>query len=168
MSKNLGVFAACLLVASAAAAQGRAVEVTEAWARATPGNAANGAVYLTIASPTPDRLTGLATPVAKAAELHMMTMEGPMAGGAGGVMAMRPLAGLDLPAGEKIILKPGGAHIMLVGLKGPLRPGQSFPLTLYFEKAGTSEVIVTIAKAGAMGPDSHAGTGTPTPTPAER
>ena len=68
---------------------------------------------------------------------------------AGGVMTMRPLAGIDLPAGQKIILKPGGAHIMLVGLKQPLRLGQSFPLTLYLEKAGTGEVTVTVAKAGA-------------------
>jgi copper(I)-binding protein len=165
MSRTLVVFVACLLIAGAAAAQQGAVEVTDAWAPATPGKAENGAAYLTIASPAPDRLTGLTTPVATAAELHMMTMEGTMAGS---VMRMRPLAGLDLPAGQKVTLKPGGAHIMLVGLKGPLRPGQSFPLTLYFEKAGPREVTVTVAKAGATGPDGYAGTGTPMPMPAGR
>lgn len=139
--------AAALLIATAATAQTR-VEVTDAWARATPGKAENGAAYLTIASPTPDRLTGLSTPVAEAAELHQMTMED-------GIMRMRPLAGVDLPAGRKVVLGPGGAHIMLVGLKGPLRQGQSFPLTLHFKKAGASEVAVTVLKAGATGPASH-------------
>ena len=168
MSRTLVVFVACLLIAGAAAAQRGTVEVTDAWARATPGKAENGAAYLTIASPTADRLTGLTTPVAKAAELHMMTMEGTRDGA---MMRMHPLAGVDLPAGQKVTLKPGGAHIMLVGLKEPLRPGQSFPLTLHFEKAGTSEVTVTVekagaaAKTGAMGPHSHTGPGTPMPMP---
>ena len=135
------VVAATLMIA-AAAARGGTVEITDAWARATPGKAENGAAYLTLASPAPDRLTGASTPVAATAGLHMMTM-------AGGVMTMRPLAGIDLPAGQKIILKPGGARIMLAGLKEPLRPGQSFPLTLYFEKSGASEVTVTVAKPGA-------------------
>jgi hypothetical protein len=163
MSKNLVVFAACLVIAGAAAAQQGAVEVTDAWARATPGKAENGAAYLTLASPSPDRLTGLATPVATAAELHMMSMEETAAGG---VMRMRPIAGVDLPAGQKVTLKPGGAHIMLVGLKAPLRPGQSFPLTLYFEKAGSREVTVTVEKAGAMNRDGHDGPQMMMPMPA--
>jgi copper(I)-binding protein len=68
---------------------------------------------------------------------------------------MRPLTGVDLPAGQKIAMKPGAMHVMLVGLKAPLRPGQSFPMTLYFEKAGAKEVTVTVEKAGAMDRDSH-------------
>jgi copper(I)-binding protein len=79
---------------------------------------------------------------------------------------MRPLAGIDLPAGQKIALKPGATHIMLVGLKEPLRAGQSFPLTLYFEKAGAKEVTVTVEKAGAMGRDSHGGPQMMMPMPA--
>jgi copper(I)-binding protein len=160
MSKNLVVFAVCLLIAGTAAAQRGAVEVTDAWARATPGKAENGAAYLTIASPTPDRLTGLATPVAKAAELHMEETV------AGGVMRMRPLTGVDLAAGQKIAMKPGAMHVMLVGLKAPLRPGQSFPMTLYFEKAGSREVTVTVEKAGAIDRASHAGPQMMMPMPA--
>jgi copper(I)-binding protein len=158
MSHKLVVFAVAMMIAAGAAAREGAVEITDAWARATPGKAENGAAYLTLESPAADRLTGLATPVAAKAELHMMTMEG-------GVMTMRPLAGIDLPPGQKVTLKPGGAHIMLVGLEQPLRPGQTFPLTLYFEKSGTSEVTVTVAKAGAaampgaIGPESHTGAG---------
>src|SRR4029077_2761977 len=101
MSKNLVVFAVYMLIAGAATAQQGTVEVTDAWARATPGKAENGAAYLTIASPTADRLTGRATPVATKAELHMMTMEV-------GIMRMRPLAGIDLPPGQKVTLRPGG------------------------------------------------------------
>jgi len=68
------------------------------------------------------------------------------------VMKMRPLAGLDVPAGQPVTLKPSGDHIMLMGLNGPLREGQSFPLTLTFEKAGTRDVTVAVEKPGASGP----------------
>jgi len=156
MSMRLLLLAASLLIAAGAAAAQSVVEVTDAWARATPGKAENGAAYLTITSPTADRLTGLSTPVADKAELHLMTMEG-------GIMRMRPLAGVDLAPGQKVALKPGGTHVMLVGLKEPLRPGQSFPLILQFEKAGASEVTVAVVKTGAMGPASHTGTDLPMP-----
>ena len=112
MSSKLLAFAASLLIAGAALAQTGRVEVKNAWARATPGKAENGAAYLTIVSPVADRLTAISTPEAKAAELHNMTTEG-------GVMKMRPLSAIDLPAGQQVTLKPGGTHIMLVGLKEP-------------------------------------------------
>jgi periplasmic copper chaperone A len=137
--------AACLVIASAALAQTNQLEVSDAWARATPGKAQNGVAYLTIRSPTPDRLVSASSPVAKKAELHTMEM-------AGMVMKMRPLTGLDIPAGQPVTLKPGGEHIMLLGLNGPLREGQSFPLTLTFEKAGPREVTVAVEKPGAAGP----------------
>ena len=137
--------AACLLVASTALAQTGQLEVSDAWARATPAKAENGVAYLTIRSPTPDRLVSVSSPVAKKAELHTMEM-------AGMVMKMRPLAGLDIPAGQPVTLKPGGDHVMLTGLNGPLREGQSFPLTLTFEKAGTRTVTVAVEKPGAAGP----------------
>jgi copper(I)-binding protein len=91
----------------------------------------------------------LSTPVAKKAELHTMLMEGT-------VMKMRRLAGLDIPAGEAVTLKPGGDHVMLMGLNQPLRAGQTFPLTLDFEKAGRRTVMVSIEKAGATGPGAAA------------
>jgi periplasmic copper chaperone A len=145
MSFKFIAFAASLVVASAAMAQTSQLEVTNAWARATPGKAENGAAYLTIQSPTPDRLMSASSPVAKKAELHSMSMEGM-------VMKMRPLAGLDIPAAQPVTLKPGGEHIMLEGLGAPLREGQSFPLTLTFEKAGTRTVTVAIEKPGAAAP----------------
>jgi copper(I)-binding protein len=153
---RLLLLAAALLIAGGGAKAQSIVEVADAWARATPGKAENGAAYLTLQSPAADRLTGLSTPIAEKAELHLMTMEA-------GIMRMRPLAGVDLAPGQKVALKPGGTHIMLVGLKEPLRSGQSFPLTLQFEKAGASEVIVIVGKTGAMGPASHTGAHAPMP-----
>jgi copper(I)-binding protein len=67
-------------------------------------------------------------------------------------MMMRPLTSIDIPAGQPVTLKPSGEHIMLIGPSGPLREGQSFPLTLTFEKAGTREVIVAVEKPGTAGP----------------
>jgi len=156
MSKPLALFAVLLLIAGAAAAQTGSVEVRDAWARATPGKAEIGAVYLTLESPIADRLTDLSTPVAAIAQLHTTTMEG-------GIMKMARLAALDLRAGQPIKLEPGAMHIMLIGLTDKLRPGQSFPLTLTFEKAGKREVTVSVAQVGAMGPEKATGGSMPMP-----
>jgi copper(I)-binding protein len=145
MSIKLLAFAAGLVAASAALAQPTQLDVANAWAGATPGKAENGAAYVTITSPTADRLVSANTPVAKKAELHTMSMQGM-------VMKMRPISGVDIPAGQPVSLKPGGEHIMLMGLSEPLLEGHSFPLTLNFEKAGPRTVTVTVEKAGAKGP----------------
>jgi periplasmic copper chaperone A len=72
----------------------------------------------------------------------------------GMVMQMRPIAGVTIPEGQKVALKPGGMHVMLIGLKAPLRQGQTFPLTLTFAKAGPETVTVVVGKIGAMSPPS--------------
>ena len=143
MSFRFLAFAGVFAVANVVLAQTNQLEVSNAWARATPGKAENGAAYVTIVSPTPDRLLSASSPAAKKAELHTMEM-------AGMVMKMRPNAALDIPAGSPVALKPGGEHIMLIGLQHPLVEGQSFPLTLNFEKAGARTVSVAVEKAGAM------------------
>ena len=145
-----------LLASTAAMGQTGQVEIKDPWARATPAKADAGAAYLTIVSPVPDELVSVSSPVAKKAGLHTMTMEG-------SVMKMRPLDKVDIPANQPITLKPGGMHIMLQGLNEPLQAGQSFPLTLTFEKAGHKQVEVAIEKAGAMGPEGHAGMNMPMP-----
>jgi copper(I)-binding protein len=132
------------VVAPPSQAAGR-IEIGQPWARATPGMAQIGAVYLTIRSPAADRLVSVSSPVAAAAELHEHAM-------AGMVMKMRRLPGVAIPAGRTVALAPGGMHIMLVGLKAPLREGQSFALTLTFAKAGPQTVTVMVGKVGAMGP----------------
>ena len=78
------------------------------------------------------------------------------------------LPALDLPACQPVKLEPGAMHIMLIGLTDQLRPGQSFPLTLVFDKAGKREVTVNVEKAGAMGPEKTTGGNMPMPMPAGR
>lgn len=160
MSKTPAVVAALLLAAIGAAAQNGTVEIRDAWTRQTPGKADVGAVYLTLQSPTADRLTDLSTPIAGITQLHTTTMEG-------GVLKMNRVAGLDLPAGQKIKLEPHGMHIMLIGLTDRLRQGQSFPLTLVFEKAGKREVTVSVESAGSMGPEETTSGDMKAPMPAQ-
>jgi periplasmic copper chaperone A len=138
---------------AAAVAQSSDVAITAAWARAMPGGAQTAAAYVTVTSPSDDRLTGVSTPAAQEAQLHSMSMTN-------GVMQMRPVDGVDLPAGKEVTLKPGGYHIMLMGLAKPLTEGQSFPMTLTFAKAGAKEVTVSVEKIGAMGPAGGAPSGT--------
>ncbi|GGF06931.1 hypothetical protein GCM10011611_10530 [Aliidongia dinghuensis] len=130
---------------AAAAPSSAAVRVTQAWARATPGKSTIGAAYLTVTAAADDRLVGAASPVAATVQIHQHTMEG-------GVMKMRQVDAVPLPAGQAVTLSPGGYHIMLIDLKAPLVAGQSFPLTLTFEKAGTVETSVAIGGVGASGP----------------
>lgn len=105
------------------------ITATSAWCRPSPNGAQTGACYLTLKSSTGDRLTGVATPVSTATQIHTMTMED-------GVMRMGEMAGgLPLPADKAVTLAPGGEHLMLVGLTAPLVAGQTVPLTLGFEKS---------------------------------
>jgi periplasmic copper chaperone A len=133
--------------ASAAAAAAKAnIDVNEGWTRATPGNATTAAVYLRIISvKDADRLIGAKTAMAEKAELHTSTM-------ANGTMRMTPAAAIAIPAAGTVAFTPAGAHIMLTGLKAPLRQGESFLVTLDFEKAGQHSAVVRVAAANAMGP----------------
>lgn len=117
------------------------------WARASIGRAKAGAAYLTIANggAEVDRLIAADTPAAKRAQLHTHVMES-------GVMKMRPLEAAEIAPGEPVVFRPGGLHIMLMGLKAPLKEGDSFPMTLSFEKAGKIEVRVKIEAPTAMEP----------------
>jgi copper(I)-binding protein len=102
------------------------VEIRDAWCRPTPNGAQAAACYLTLEATGANRVTGVATPLAASAAIHDMTMEG-------GVMRMSEMAdGLPLEAGKPMVLAPGGKHVMLMGLTGPLVAGVSAPLTLTF------------------------------------
>jgi copper(I)-binding protein len=115
------------------------------WARASAG-AANGAAYMvvTTSGAAPDQLIGASTPIAEKAELHTHLMEGD-------VMRMRAVKTIEVNPGEPATLEPGGLHVMLMGLKAPLKEGEQFPLTLTFEKAGSVTVDVAVEAAGATG-----------------
>jgi hypothetical protein len=116
------------------------------WARASV--AANGAAYMVISTSgtAPDQLVAAASPVAGKVELHTQIIEGD-------VMRMRPVKAIEVNIGEPAVLKPGGLHVMLIGLKAPLKEGEKFPLTLTFEKAGSVTVDVAVQSAGAGLPE---------------
>jgi hypothetical protein len=137
-----------LLLASLSAPAFAQIKVDAAWARPTvPGQQAGGG-FLTLQSSAADRLLGGATPLAERLELHAMVMDGD-------VMKMRQLDRIDLPAGQRVELKPGGLHLMLIGLKQPLTVGSKVPLTLRFEKAGEVKVEMVVASRPMPAADAH-------------
>jgi len=120
------------------AAQQPQVIIFNPWARATPSHVGTAAVYMILTSEMDDRLSNVATPIAQQAELHRTTNEG-------GVIRMRPVSGgLELPAGKPVSLSPAGYHIMLIGLKEPLRAGKSVPVHLTFERAAPADIQVMV------------------------
>lgn len=131
-----------------------AIHVEHPWARASGGRTAAAYLTVTNAGAAADRLVAASAPVAGKATLHESKM-------VKGVMEMRPLGPVTLQPGQSLTLKPGSDHIMLTHLKAPLKAGQSFPLTLTFEKAGAITVTVPVEKAGAMHAPAGHGQGMP-------
>jgi copper(I)-binding protein len=134
----------CLLLALAAGAAAEMATVGEvtihdAWARASLGTTGSSAVYMTleIEGDEPDRLVAAATPMAERAELHTHVMDQ-------GVARMRPVSAVEVAPGAPTVLQPGGLHLMLMGLKQQLAEGDTLPLTVTFEKAGSAEIEVPI------------------------
>ena len=133
--KNL---AAVLAVFTVFSAQAQTVDVKDAWARATvPGQQASGA-FMKLTAKEGTRLVGAFSPVAGVTEVHEMKMDGD-------IMRMRAIAGLDLPAGKTVELKPGGYHVMLMELKTALRKDSNIPLTLTFKDAKGVESKVEVS-----------------------
>ncbi|QCI66379.1 DUF1775 domain-containing protein [Phreatobacter stygius] len=118
------------------------------WSRATPGAVRVGAGYLRVTNTgtTPDRLIGGSTSVSDRLEVHEMST-------ANGVMSMRKLAeGLVIEPGKTVELRPGGYHMMFIGLHRALAEGETFKAVLTFERAGTIEVEFRVGGIGAGGP----------------
>lgn len=138
----------------APAAKPTGLKVVTAWARATPGGAKVGAAFLEIqgAPDGDDKLLGASSPIAGAVELHDHIKDG-------GIMRMRRVEAIPVPAGKTVTLKPGGLHLMLLELKAPLVEGDAFDITLTFEKAGTIKVNAPVQKIGAMTGPVEAGSG---------
>lgn len=124
----------------------KSLSIDHPFARATPPGAKSGGAFFVVenASLTPDKLIGVASPAAGSAEMHQMAMDG-------GVMKMRAVSMLEIPAGGKLELKPGGYHLMLLDLKQPMRAGDKVPLTLTFQNAGSIVVSVEVEAMGSMG-----------------
>ena len=117
-----------LLAAIGSASAWAQVKVDNAWARATvQGQKATGA-FMKLTAPQATQLVAVSTPVAGVAEIHEMKMDG-------GVMKMRAVPALDLPANQSVELKPGSYHLMLMDLKAPLAKDASVALTLTFKDA---------------------------------
>ncbi len=126
MFRLMGAVAlSAFLVAPAWAAD---VQVRNAWARATAPGQPAAAVFMDLGAERPASVIGGASPASERVELHTMSMQD-------GVMVMRRVPEIKLGAGKTVQLKPGGLHVMLIGLKAPLQEGQTVPLTLQVRDA---------------------------------
>ncbi|MGH6900081.1 MAG: copper chaperone PCu(A)C [Geminicoccaceae bacterium] len=126
------------------------VAIHDAWAPASLGATRTSAAYLTleVTGDQVDRLIAVASPVAEGATLHTHVMDG-------GVARMRPLAAIEIAPGAPTVLEPGGLHIMLSGLEQRLVEGETFPLSLTFESAGTVDIEVPIMGMAGMRHGRH-------------
>lgn len=144
--RRASVLALFLVVTMPDAWAQSAIEISDAWARETvPGQRVAG-VYLHIRSAAQARLIRVTSPAAKAAEIHSMKE-------AGGVMRMRRLDGLELPAGQIVKLEPGGNHIMLLEIGRQLKPGEHVRLTLVVEQKGKTRSVPVVVEVRQMGSD---------------
>jgi copper(I)-binding protein len=138
---------ALALPALAGEAKVGAIEIKDAWARATPARAPAGGAFITITNTgaATDNLVAASTGVSKTAELHTHLVQGD-------VMRMVAVSSIEVQPGKTVAMGPGGLHVMLIGLNGPLKEGTSFPLELTFAQAGKVTVTVDVMAVGAMGP----------------
>jgi copper(I)-binding protein len=153
-------FIACSLVLSVSASAQSPVQVQDAWARATVASQSATGAFMKLTAPAATRLVEARSPAAGIVEVHEMKLEGD-------VMRMRAVPALPLPAGQTVELKPGGYHVMLMDLKGPVKAGDVVPLTLVFEGAdgkrftqdvnATARALATPAPAGGHGSGHGAG-----------
>jgi hypothetical protein len=129
--------AAAFLLAVVPTLASAQVTITDPWVRGTvAGQRATGA-FLKLTPAADQKLVAAASPVAKIVEIHEMAMDG-------GVMKMRAIPKLDLPAGKATELKPGGYHVMLMALDRTLAEGEIVPITLTFEDAAGKRQTVEI------------------------
>ncbi len=147
--RHAALVAAAFLAASpvsGALAQTATMTVDKPWTRVAQQGGVGG-VFLTLRNTgtQPDKLVSANSPVCRSTELHTTIKEGE-------VMRMRQVQSVDVPAGGSTELRPGGLHVMLMGLSQPLVQGTKIPLTLTFERAGTVTVDVTVEAAGAPRP----------------
>lgn len=153
--RTIATLTCIALAVPAAAEQVRKADllISDPWTRQTAVGQSVGGGFMTIANggKSADRLIKATSHAAQKVEIHSMSMEG-------GVIRMRPVpGGLAIPAGGKLELKPGGFHIMLIGLKAPLALGKTVPMTLRFQKAGaiTVQLKVETVMHGAEGGHEH-------------
>lgn len=134
MKKQFFAFWVAMTLASCALAQ---VTVSAAWVRATVPQAKATGAFMQLQAVQDMRLVGVRSSVAGVAQLHQMDMDGAM-------MRMRPVAGIDLPAGKVVSLSSGGYHVMLMDLKHQLKEGELVPLTLVFQNKQKQQGVIDV------------------------
>jgi copper(I)-binding protein len=137
-----GSIALGVVSASVAAAHGYGagdLQVRHPWTRATPPGATVAAGYLEIRNSgrQPDRVVAASTPAAERVEFHVQIRDGD-------VLKMREVKDFPVPSRQRLTLRPGGSHLMLIGLKQPLVKGGRVPLTLRFEQAGEVRIELEV------------------------
>ena len=143
---RLSLLTAFATLTFAASAGAQTIAVDQPWARATSPSQSVGGAFLTITdNGADDALVSAASPIAASVELHETVNDN-------GVMKMKPIDSLKLTHGQSVVLQPGQYHLMVMGLKQQLKPGDSFPLTLNFAHAAPMTVNVVVQSAGAAAP----------------
>ena len=144
---TVALIVATLISSGASAADYKigSLEIVAPWSRATPKGVASAIGYMTIKNTgtAPDRLVGGLADFARGFQLHSMVMKG-------NVAKMRDLEGVDIAPGQTIEFKPGGSHVMFVGLTRPLAEGEHVKGTLVFEHAGTVQIEYDVQGIGAQ------------------
>lgn len=137
---------ASALPAAAAEQSTGLLTVVQPWSRATPPGAPAGVAYLEIVNRGPaDTLVRIASTAAREVQMHTSYSEA-------GMMRMRPVESLEIPAQGRVQFKPGGLHLMLMGLQQPLKEGEHIELTLVFQNAGEVRVEAIVQGLGATPP----------------
>jgi len=150
---NIAVAAALLIAPGLTHAAGMETRlgdlvITGAWTRATVRKSPIGTAYVTIENKgtADDRLIAVRSPISETAQIHTTLMDH-------GIMILRQLInGIEIPAGASVTLKPGGEHLMFIGLRHPIRRGETVPVTLVFAKAGEITLDMTAAPVGSLKP----------------
>ena len=132
-----------LVVLAACDRTPQTVTIADAWCRAAPAGAPTGGCYVTLTASADDKLVGVETTAAERAEIHSMDMTD-------GVMRMRKLDDLALPAGKAVMLSPGAEHLMIIAPKASLAEGGAVPLTFKFGKAPAQSIEAPIRAAAKM------------------
>jgi periplasmic copper chaperone A len=149
--RRLMTAVALLAATPAAAATSRldGLEVGQPWSRPAAAGM-NGAGYLTLTNrgKALETLTGVETPAAARVEVHSSSMSS-------GVMSMRPQPATPIPPGRTVTFAPGGLHLMLIGLKEPLKAGETFPATLVFASGARMKVTFKVAIAAPAAGPAH-------------
>jgi copper(I)-binding protein len=154
MHRFAGLTAFCAafvgLVAASQGAWSADISIQHAWAGATPPRATIGRAFMTIinTSAQTDHLLSATADIAHSAQISGIRF-------ADSVMHMRPLANLDIPPGSSVEFKPGSYHVMLMNLKKPLTPGDTFKGTLTFEKSGVITVEYKVEAGDKMAPSAE-------------